>query len=102
MSATSAQTLLKAKSLLGLPETCSLYEIKARYKKLMKKWHPDKNLENPEEAHTMSILIIDAYKTIIEYTSSYHYDFSESYVNERKASPTEWWENQFGDVNRTK
>ena len=101
MSQSTAQTLLKAKSLLGLPQTCSLYEIKTRYRKLMQKWHPDKNPNSLDEAHEMSAMIIEAYKTIIEYTNSYHYDFTEEYVNNRKSSPAEWWENQFGDPNRT-
>ena len=34
---------MKAKTLLGLRETSSLKEIKTKYKKLMKKWHPDKH-----------------------------------------------------------
>ncbi len=37
----------QALSTLGLDETVSFEEIKSRYKKLVKRWHPDANRNNP-------------------------------------------------------
>jgi DnaJ-class molecular chaperone len=62
---------MKAKSLLGLREKASLKEIKNKYKNLMKKWHPDKQKDNYEQATQMSMKINEAYKIILDYCNSY-------------------------------
>lgn len=99
---TSLEILLKAKTLLGLSDKATLFEIKQRYRNLMHKWHPDKNPENLETAEQMSAQINSAYKTILEYCKNYEYSFKEDDIREKAASPHEWWESRFGDVNRPK
>ncbi|WP_457747071.1 J domain-containing protein [Sulfurimonas sp.] len=87
---------MKAKSLLGLREKSSLKEIKNKYRNLMKKWHPDKHKDEIEKATKMSAQINEAYKTILEYTSSYEYPFDEESIKKSTYSPQEWWHDKFG------
>jgi len=99
---TSLETLLKAKTLLGLSDKATLFDIKHRYRNLMHKWHPDKNPDDLKRAQTMSIQINEAYKTILEYTKNYSYSFKEEDLKEKTLNPHDWWESRFGDPNRPK
>lgn len=98
----SVDTLLKAKTLLGLSNKATLFEIKQRYRNLMQQWHPDKNPDDIDTAHKMSAQINEAYQIILEYCNTYEYSFNENDIREKAASPHEWWEARFGDVNRPK
>lgn len=98
----SINTLLKAKTLLGLSDRATLFEIKQRYRNLMQKWHPDKNPSDIETAQKMSSQINEAYQIILEYCNSYEYSFKEDDIRDKAASPHEWWEARFGDPNRPK
>jgi len=98
----SLEKLIKAKTLLGLSNKATLFEIKQRYRNLMHKWHPDKNPDDIKTAEQMSVQINDAYKTILEYCKYYEFSFKEEDIREKCASPHEWWESRFGDVNRPK
>jgi len=99
---TSLETLIKAKTLLGLSDKASLFEIKQKYRNLMHKWHPDKNPDDLKSAEQMSVQINSAYETILEYCKHYEYSFREEDIRDKTASPHEWWESRFGDVNRPK
>lgn len=73
---------------LGVPRTASIDEIKAKYKELVKKYHPDKHKDNPlsELAEEKFKEIQEAYESIIKgkassYSSSYSYSDSNSYSN---------------------
>ena len=92
----SFEQLMKAKTLLGLRDTASLPEIKARYKNLMQKWHPDKHIDEIETATKMSTDIIEAYKTVTEYVKQYEYRFDEAFIKKKTISPHEWWNDRFG------
>lgn len=92
----SFDTLMKAKTLLGLHEKATLSEIKFRYKKLMQKWHPDKHHDNVEQATQMSARINEAYSVLLDYCQNYEYRFDEEYLKETTLSPQEWWEKRFG------
>lgn len=48
--------------ILGVPKTASMSEIKKAYKKLALQWHPDKNVENREEAEAKFREIAGAYE----------------------------------------
>ncbi len=88
---------MKSKSLLGLREKSTLKEIKNKYKNLMKKWHPDKNIKNTDKANEMSIKINEAYKIILDYCNNYEYSFDEDNIKKTSYSPQEWWNNKFDD-----
>lgn len=58
----------------GLAERASLEQIKARYRDLVKRHHPDqKNATNPETMHKVN----HAYKVLTTYCEGYRYCFTE-------------------------
>lgn len=50
--------------ILGVSRTASIAEIKRAYKKLALQWHPDKNVDNREEAEAKFREIAAAYEVI--------------------------------------
>jgi curved DNA-binding protein CbpA len=49
---------------LGVKKTASQDEIKSAYRKLVLKWHPDRNRDNEEEAARRTAQINEAYETL--------------------------------------
>ena len=92
----SFDTLVKAKTLLGLHDKVTLFDIKSRYKSMMQQWHPDKHPDDPETAHAMSTQINEAYAVLLEYCSNYEYNLEESFLKEQTLTPQEWWAKKFG------
>lgn len=92
----SFDTLMKAKTLLGLHDKATLPEIKSRYKSMMQQWHPDKHPDDPETAHAMSTQINEAYATLLEYCEKYEYNLDENFLKEQTLTPQEWWAKKFG------
>jgi len=59
---------------LGLGSRATLTEIKARYRELARKHHPDRNsASDPEQMHAVN----EAYQLIRDYCSDYHFNFGE-------------------------
>ena len=87
---------MKAKTLLGLRETSSVKEIKNKYKNLMKKWHPDKHINDTKKATKMSMQINESYEIIMNYCNNYEYSFEEESIKKSTYSPFEWWRDKFG------
>jgi len=86
----------KARRILELGEKATLDEIKKAYRRLSKKWHPDKCQEKDKElCHEKMKEINKAYKTIMKYVEGYRYSFQEEKVVED--SPEERWKKQFGE-----
>ncbi|AFV97869.1 MULTISPECIES: J domain-containing protein [unclassified Sulfuricurvum] len=92
----SFDTLIKAKTLLGLSDKATLSDIKIRYKNMMRTWHPDKHPDDTETAHAMSTKINDAYAILLEYCSKYEFNFDEEHLREKTLTPQEWWTKKFG------
>ena len=90
------ETLMKAKTLLGLSDKATLSDIKSRYKMMMQQWHPDKHPDDLETAHAMSTQINEAYAVLLEYCSRYEFSFDEEHLKEKTMTPQEWWTKKFG------
>jgi hypothetical protein len=64
----------EARKILGLGEEASREEVKGRYKKLMKKYHPDKTPNNQQYLEK-SKTITWAYSIIASYCNDYKFSF---------------------------
>ncbi|XP_020585832.1 dnaJ protein P58IPK homolog B [Phalaenopsis equestris] len=67
--------------ILGVSKTASIAEIKRAYKKLALQWHPDKNVENREEAETKFREIAAAYEVLGDDEKRVRYDRGEDLEN---------------------
>ncbi len=85
----------EARLLLGLPERATMDEIRANYKKLMGRWHPDKCGDDIRKCEEMSKKIIAAYEVVIAYCEEYRFSFSREEVMEH-ATEEEFWLERFG------
>lgn len=85
----------EARRILGLPERATLEEIKANYRALIRKWHPDRCKTSNEQCKEMTTKIISAYRIINDYCNNYKFSFSEKEVG-NYLSAEEWWLNKFG------
>ncbi|KAJ7976974.1 DnaJ protein like [Quillaja saponaria] len=63
--------------ILGISKTASMSEIKRAYKKLALQWHPDKNVENREEAEKKFQEIAAAYEVLSDENKRTRYDRGE-------------------------
>jgi DnaJ-class molecular chaperone len=88
--------LVAAKKLLKLPDRASMGEIKSCYRKLIKRWHPDRCQEDDEKCNEMTRKITAAYNIVVAYCRQYRYSFAEEEVK-KYLSPEEWWFERFGD-----
>ena len=90
------QKISEARKVLGIPEQATLSEIKAKYRKLIKKWHPDINRENKDQCDEMTKKIVNSYAIILGYCKQYKISFSQEEVK-KYLSEEEWWHDRFGD-----
>ncbi|KAM7531746.1 hypothetical protein LguiB_035156 [Lonicera macranthoides] len=63
--------------ILGVSKTASMSEIKKAYKKLALQWHPDKNVDNREEAEAKFQEIAAAYEVLGDEEKRTRYDSGE-------------------------
>ncbi|XP_010264715.1 PREDICTED: dnaJ protein P58IPK homolog [Nelumbo nucifera] len=63
--------------ILGISRTASIAEIKRAYKKLALQWHPDKNVDNREEAEAKFREIAAAYEVLGDEEKRVRYDRGE-------------------------
>ena len=90
------QKISEARKILGIPEQATLSEIKAKYRKLIKKWHPDINRENKDQCDEMTKKIVNSYAIILGYCKQYKISFSQEEVK-KYLSEEEWWSDRFGN-----
>jgi len=89
--------LQQALQLLGLGKRATLKEIKASYRKLAKRYHPDSS--NSVEIEKIQMLNA-AYRILLDYVAEYRFSFAEDefYIQNPKERLWEqfegfmWWE----------
>jgi DnaJ-class molecular chaperone len=90
------QKITESREVLNLSESATMQEIKANYRALLGKWHPDKSAEDKDLSNEMTRRVIAAYQTIVAYCKQYRFSFSEEEVK-KYISPEEWWFERFGN-----
>ena len=85
-----------ARTVLNLPESATLREIKDNYRRQIQRWHPDKCREDEKICCEMTNRIIRAYEIIMEYCMEFRFPFDKQSV-EKYLSVNEWWRKKFGD-----
>ena len=89
-------SIREACTVLGLGETATLDKIKKNFRKLSKKWHPDKDRRSGKKEKEKMQSIIKAYREIMNYCSNYEYSFHEDEVK-KYISYDELWDLKFGN-----
>jgi DnaJ-class molecular chaperone len=96
MTRYNAGEVRTAAALLELGERASLNEIRERYAALLKRWHPDTGSGDPALRHEMTIRIVEAYRILQDYCTTYEFSFAEEDIRGQK-SAEEIWQERFGD-----
>nr|CAI5860360.1 unnamed protein product [Callosobruchus analis] len=78
---------------LNVSSNATTDEIKRAYKQLALQWHPDKNLDNAEEANMIFREITKAYEILSDENSRRKYDFCGTKLNPK-------WTSSEGRFNR--
>lgn len=87
--------ITEARNILELPETATRETIRAHYRRLLARWHPDKGRADQGTCHDMTVRIVEAYRILVDYCKNYQYSFAEETVRQHM-SPEEWWADRFG------
>ena len=94
----SATEIDRARRALGLGERASIEEIKAAYRCMCKKWHPDAASDDPTSSKKIKE-INAAYRLLLDYCEKYPFSFLPEKVE--SFDPEKWWYQRFGENIRT-
>lgn len=81
---------------MELGEEASIEQIKKSFHEKIRRWHPDKAQHTESEHNEKSRLIVDAYKTLMDYCTNYRISFSRETVERYRSEEEIWWQ-QFGN-----
>ncbi len=90
------QEIDEARKLLELPEHATMKEINSAYRRLLRKWHPDRSAGCNGQGAEMTRRLIGAYETLVAYCRDYRYSFTEEEVSSY-VSGEDWWMKRFGN-----
>ncbi|MBN2544728.1 MAG: DnaJ domain-containing protein [Spirochaetes bacterium] len=90
------EEITHARNVLGIGEYENLNNIKKKFKKLIKQYHPDICLDDKEKCRKKAEDIIASYKLINDYCSNYRFSFKKEEVM-KYLSVEELWKEQFGN-----
>jgi len=85
-----------ALEILELSDRASLKQIDDNFKKLIKRWHPDKCRKKSKICHEKTRQLIESHELLVEYCKNYIISFTDEEIN-KELSAEELWEKQFGD-----
>ena len=90
------QKIITAKELLQLGDKASLLEIKAAYRWLSKRYHPDRQHEDNEAANPSMQEINAAYAVLLDYCTNFRFPLI---LNDetQPLDDEDWWLSRFGE-----
>ena len=98
MTTQSTMTVPEAAGVLGITNRASLNAIHARFRELVKEWHPDVSDHDSDLSHATFIRIKEAYDILVEYGMNYELSFRpEDIRNSTDYDSGEFWMEHFGD-----
>ncbi len=83
-----------AKELFGLGDRATLRQIKAGFRELIKKYHPDLAGEG-EENRAKIQEVTEAYQALLSYCESYEFPLIMA-ESDLEVDDEDWWMNRFG------
>lgn len=92
--------IYEASKVLNLGEKATMSEIKESYRRLIKKWHPDKCKQNSDICKAKTEEIINAYRIILKYCHYQKYSFKKEDIISNlpiEKQMDEDWKNRFGN-----
>ncbi len=91
------QKIIAARDLLQLGEAASLEEIKAAYRNLCKRYHPDRlsNAAGDHDAPAMAE-INSAYEVLLKYCAGYRFPLVCN-EDSQPLDDEDWWLSRFGE-----
>ncbi len=90
-------TLKEAREILELGTTASRQEIKKAYRRLARRWHPDRAPAGQEAAFRARMQEINAaYQRVRDFVENYRYRLDETEAPEDAADIEKWWQARFG------
>ena len=84
----------RARRLLGLEQRANMEEIRAAYRRLSKRYHPDARDSDPDDSSAFRE-IHAAYRLLLSYCQQYRFSFIPEDV--QSFDPEEWWFRRFGE-----
>ena len=84
----------RARRVLGLEQRASIEDIRAAYRRLSKRYHPDAGESASEDSGAFRE-IHDAYRLLLSYCQQYQFSFIPEEV--KSFDPEEWWFRRFGE-----
>jgi hypothetical protein len=93
-TAFSTDEIDRARRLLELSERASIKDIKAAYRNMCKRWHPDTVSDDSEGTERMKE-VNGAYRLLMEFCENYPCSFLPSKVE--SFDPEKWWYQRFGE-----
>ncbi|OHD54987.1 MAG: hypothetical protein A2Y33_03195 [Spirochaetes bacterium GWF1_51_8] len=87
------ERILQAALRIDLPETFSIKELKAQYKKLLREVHPDRCSDNMAECNEKTALLNESYKLLLEYCENYPISV-KGRIGE---TAQDFWDRRFGN-----
>jgi curved DNA-binding protein CbpA len=90
-------TLKEAREILELGLTANRQEIKAAYRRLARRWHPDRAPAGEEAAFRVHMQQVNAaYQRLKDFMERYRYRLDEAEAPDGGDEYEEWWSARFG------
>jgi molecular chaperone DnaJ len=90
-------TLKEVREILGLELIATRQEIKAAYRRLARRWHPDRAPKEEEAAFRARMQEVNAaYQRLKEFLENYRYRLDEGEAADEHRDLEEWWQTRFG------